>query len=161
MKNLTFSTIENHENYMISQNGHVININTRIFLKPILSGEKGYLRVSLSGKLISVHRLVCKAFTPNPKNKPYVNHIDGNKLNNSHLNLEWTTAKENDEHASKNGLKSKGENRPAHKLKDSDIPQIRKMILEKTSYRVIAEIYGVTKHTIYAIGIGRNWKHIK
>lgn len=52
-----------------------------------------------------VHRLVAKAFIPNPENKPQINHIDANKLNANVSNLEWTTQKENMRHAVNIGTK--------------------------------------------------------
>lgn len=71
-------------------------------------GTTGYFHVFLSVKskvkIIKTHRLVAKAFIPNPQNKPQVNHKDGNKLNNRLSNLEWVTHKENAEHAYKSGL---------------------------------------------------------
>lgn len=53
----------------------------------------------------AVHRAVAKAFIPNPDNKPMVNHIDGNKLNNNACNLEWVTCSENHQHAFSTGLR--------------------------------------------------------
>lgn len=72
--------------------------------------HKGYLTVSLSDRkhkrqTFFVHRLVAKAFIPNLHNYPQVNHIDGNKENNSVENLEWVTQTENMQHAVDNGLK--------------------------------------------------------
>lgn len=63
---------------------------------------KGYLRVKLTKnnkeKRIMLHRLIATAFVENPLNKPNVNHIDGNKKNNTINNLEWCTQSENMKH---------------------------------------------------------------
>lgn len=50
-----------------------------------------------------VHRLVALAFVPNPRDKPEVNHIDGDKRNNHYKNLEWSTQSENMLHSFKIG----------------------------------------------------------
>ena len=47
--------------------------------------------------------MVAEAFIPNPLNKPEINHLDSNPLNNNVNNLEWVTRKENILHARKYG----------------------------------------------------------
>ena len=77
------------------------------YLKVILhKGHKtNYFDVSLGGNRRElVHRLVAKAFIPNPENKLFVNHINGDGQDNRVKNLEWCTDQENAIHASKNGL---------------------------------------------------------
>lgn len=72
------------------------------------SDQKLYRMVCLTLKGMNrchyVHRLVAKAFIPNPENKPAVNHKDLNKVNNRVENLEWVTAYENTHHARDNGV---------------------------------------------------------
>lgn len=70
--------------------------------------SNGYLVVQLwrnsKMKMMYIHRLIAELNIPNPDNKPFVNHIDGNKLNNNPSNLEWVTYLENVQHANATGL---------------------------------------------------------
>jgi hypothetical protein len=65
--------------------------------------NRGYMLVGLCRynvpKTYLVHRIVAKAFIANVQNKPEINHIDGNKQNNSIKNLEWVSRKENEQHS--------------------------------------------------------------
>jgi len=65
-------------------------------------GKDNYLLVVIGGKNVFIHRIMAKTFLPNEKEQ--VNHIDGNKQNNSISNLEWVTPQENAIHAYATGL---------------------------------------------------------
>lgn len=98
--------------YAVSDIGRVKSLNYRCtgrewFLSQGIA-KIGYPVVVLCKdkiqKMHYVHRLVAEAFLNNPLNKPEVNHIDGNKENNTVGNLEWVTYSENQRHACKTGL---------------------------------------------------------
>ena len=80
--------------YFVSNRGRV---KTYLGYYPKIGVNKstGYCRVVLNGKGFKLHRLLAQAFIPNPENKPEVDHIDGNPLNNCLSNLRWCTHAEN------------------------------------------------------------------
>lgn len=99
--------IKGYENlYLISNYGSVLGIKRNNILKPG-KHEKGYLMVVLTkngiSKTYKVHRLVANTFLGEP-NGMEVNHIDGDKTNNSVWNLEYCTHSENMAHAKSTGL---------------------------------------------------------
>ena len=107
--------------YEVSNYGNVkrvsgiTGVNTKYlngyYLKPLDNG-KGYLRVKLTtnnkSKRIMLHRIIAEAFIPNPDNKPVVNHINHNIVDNRINNLEWCTQSENVLHAVKHGRWTQG-----------------------------------------------------
>lgn len=95
---------EYEEKYHISDIGRVKSLNYRhtrkeLILSPGKSDKYGHLFVLLykdgKGHYKKVHQLVAQSFIPNPENKPFIDHIDGNPMNNCVWNLKWCTHKEN------------------------------------------------------------------
>lgn len=106
-----YKIIKDFPKYEVSNWGNVRNAESKIILSKRLT-TNGYYRVNLrlgnckyeKPTARNVHRLVAMAFIENPAQLPYINHIDGNKLNNAVENLEWCSAQENSKHAYINDL---------------------------------------------------------
>lgn len=92
--------------YKISNLGRVLSLRTNKIMIP--KNNFGYNQITLfkdsKRKTFSIHRLVADHFLENTFNKPYVNHINGLKNDNSILNLEYVTQSENTLHSYKIGI---------------------------------------------------------
>ena len=76
------------------------NIKVLKLLKSVIGYNRVYITIpSNSKRFFYVHRLVAKAFIPNPENKPEVNHINSIRSDNRVENLEWCTQSENMKHS--------------------------------------------------------------
>ncbi len=124
-------------------------------LKPIKAGNYHgvQLCVDKDQKKFYIHRLVATAFLEKEEHKNTVNHKDGNRFNNVASNLEWCTQKENNDHATENGLRrAYGEENPLCKYSNETIIKMR------TDYETglytqadIARKYGVSKMQTHRI----------
>lgn len=86
-------SIKGFETYSINRQGEVWRNGRK--LRPF--GKYPTLSLSKDNTTTSkyVHRLVAETFIPNPENKPFVHHKDGNTANYCADNLEWVTHHEN------------------------------------------------------------------
>lgn len=158
------------EKYWVSNMGRIFTAsahnkpNNPAIMKPARSGagrRDDYLKTIMDGKTIRVHRVVAATWIPNPEDKPIVNHINGNKLDNRAENLEWCTSSENQLHAYRTGLEVplRGNDNPKSKLTED---QVRKFKWEwkhdrKMTRKQYAQAFGVSEAALKDIVRGRSW----
>lgn len=151
--------------YKISNYGDIKSVRRGLVLTPVMISG-GYYQVTLYNKgrrkNYRIHRIVAEHFIPNVDNKPEVNHIDGDKSNDSVPNLEWVSSRENIIHAFDTGLRvSHGEHNNFHKLSNTDVLEVYDLAhsgLFKQSE--IGAMYNVHKDTVSAIKRKKNWRHL-
>jgi hypothetical protein len=160
----TFRDIQGYESqYEISNLGRVRNKNKDCFVC-IKTGKVGYNVVNLwkynEYKTFYIHRLTAIHFIDNPKGLDEVNHLDGNKLNNSISNLEWVTTGENVRHAISTGLTPLGDRRKNAKLSNADALEIYRLSHSGILASIIAEMFNISKTQVYQIKNKKEWRHI-
>lgn len=159
---MVWITIDEEINYEVSDEGQVRNKETK-HVKSLRFDRYGYLRVTLypSGKTYTVHRLVAKAFLPNPENHSQINHKDLNKTNNNSSNLEWCSVEYNNRHRSANlESKAKGENNPQSILSEEQVLYIRSEVESGKSQKDVAREHKIARQTVNKIVNRKSWKHI-
>lgn len=126
---------------------------------------KGYFRtqvVAAKGKYkgYMVHRLIALAFLGAPRpDQVDVNHLDGNKKNNSIVNLEWASRTENLNHAYATGLHKPLTSEQSGKLTKEEVLQIRSL-KGKFSGLQLAEMFNIGRSAIYCILNDQTWQDI-
>lgn len=147
------------DNLNITKCGKVQNKITGNWLKGEINNS-GYKRVYVFKKRFFIHRLVAERYIPNPENLPQVNHIDGDKLNNSVENLEWVSESGNQQHRYYVLKKDLGSKNANSKLNEEDIKTIRKCNENGESGRSLSRRYKVSQTLIRNILSRKAWKHI-
>ena len=148
--------------YAVSNTGRVFSMKVgRILeLKPNIT-KSGYARLRLyqngSSKSLFSHRIVLSAFTGDEKDL-FVNHRDGNKLNNHIENLEWCTHSENMKHAFDTGLAKSCEKRV--RLKKYQVLEIMKLRDCGDSINCISVKLNLPRGTIMNVVSGRRWSYL-
>lgn len=152
--------IENSKGYSVSKEGKTYRYGKEVFHETAYGyyGCRVYF-LDDTNKLQGVHRWVAEAFIPNPENKPFVNHKDGNKKNNHFTNLEWVTNQENVTHAVETGLVLRGED-TWNGISEQDAIRICELLSEGVRLCDIARETGTNYSVVKHIYNKNSWGHI-
>jgi len=151
--------------YTISDDGTVYNVSRKVAIQGTsISAANRYKKIHLD-KFRALHRLVAEHFVYNPKPAEYtqINHIDGDRWNNSAINLEWVSPSQNVRHAYSNGLKTnRGEINPFSRLTEQAVRNIRNLAEAGVSDQAIIDRLQlcVGRGTVKRVRTHRSWKHV-
>ena len=88
---IEWKKLDNFDNYLFSNNGEIINIKTKKYIKGS-THDDGYLRTNLRNNQhtkmqMFIHKVIAALFVENKDNYKFIKHIDDNKSNNNYKNL--------------------------------------------------------------------------
>jgi hypothetical protein len=149
-----------YPDYCITEAGRIYSLKSKRFLSTQYN-DGGYEVVTLrkNGKTntLKIHRLLCLTYKADTHfESAMVNHIDGNKKNNSLDNLEWCTRSENVLHAYDNGLIK---NKP-RQLSEDDVHLICQILESGARVIDVAKQFAVDRSLIYSIYSGNSYVYI-
>lgn len=154
--------IPENTNYECSNFGHFRRINKDKrcdkyrYFKGVISG-RGYIQLSIPNLSTQLaHRVIASIFIPNPQNKPQINHIDRNRINNHVSNLEWTTQKENVMHSLSLGSYKGNNGRIVLDIKDLKFYKSIREASEETGIP-----YGTLEFKLRGDNVYKNLKQIR
>lgn len=108
-----------------------------------------------------VASLVLTCFVgPRPEGMETCHDPDPSPLNSRLDNLRWDTRKANCADAARHGRSSRGSHRPAAKLSEQMVPQVRARLAAGESQRQVAAQIGVSQGTLSKLASGLIWKHV-
>ena len=156
--------------YRIYEDGRIQNeTNGKWIRGTSITKNNRYVKVHLGSdhvsKFIPLHKLVATIFVPNPHNYPQINHMDGNRYNNSASNLEWCTAKHNIRHCRDNGfhMDQYGEMIGTHKLTEEEakfIYSFRASGLTPTQFLRRYQQIEISRCVVKNIWKGKSWAKV-
>ena len=159
--------------YEVSSKGQVksltrVTVNTRgrkyrskgkiLSLNGISSS--GYITVGLCKGDVnthSIHKLVGAAFLEKDLTRSYINHIDGDRLNNKVSNLERCTQRENVQHSY--DISGRKGTKGSAKLTEEQVLTIP-VLLETMTKETVADLLCVKPDTIKGIMKGKRWADV-
>ena len=141
-----WSLVDDTEDYYVSNYGRFRRGDS---LRKITIDKEGYCVVNIGHGKKRLHRLVAKAFCPNPNNYPVVDHKDAVKTNCKASNLEWVSIKENTRRAAEMGLLSTMDNRMALAIDKDDNAFLFKNQAE------CADNLGLNTRSVYKVTSGK------
>lgn len=154
-------------NYGVSKCGRAFRWDTEKEMKVgmLTAGDYPVFRVSHNCKAswacIHYALMDCWVDNPNPELYVEVNHLDGDKMNYSFDNLEWSTKSQNQRHAIETGLKGRGQELYNASVSDNLVHIICQELQDGALVRDVAEKHEVSLDVVRKIRDGSTYFHIR